>query len=73
MRSFTSCWTSVKSSSLLDVQPYLAEFIKRSFLPLANVAVKIASLEYRSDFGVNTPNGVIGFEMGVDISISRHR
>jgi hypothetical protein len=56
------------SSLPLDVQPYLAEFIKRSFLPLANVAIKIGSLEYRSDFGVNTPNGVIGFEMGADIS-----
>ncbi len=56
------------SSLPLDVQPYFAEFIKRSFLPLANVAVKIGSLEYRSDFGVNTANGSIGFEMGADIS-----
>ncbi len=52
----------------LDVQPYFAEFIKRSFLPLANVAFKIGTLEYRSDFGANTPNGLIGFEIGADIS-----
>lgn len=56
------------SSLPLDVQPYFAEFIKRSFLPLTNVAVKIGSLEYRSDFGVTTTNGSIGFEMGADIS-----
>jgi hypothetical protein len=56
------------SSLPVDVQPYLAEFIRRSFLPVANVAVKIGSLEYRSQFGVNTANGVIGFEMGADIS-----
>jgi hypothetical protein len=56
------------SSLPLDVQPYLAEFLRRSFLPLPHVAVKIASLEYRSDFSVTTPNGVVGFEMGADIS-----
>ncbi|HEY5054570.1 MAG TPA: hypothetical protein VII58_00325, partial [Acidobacteriaceae bacterium] len=56
------------SSLPLDVQPYLAEFIKRSFLPLSSVTVKIASLEYRSNFGVNTARGVVGFEMGADIS-----
>ena len=56
------------SSLPLDVQPYFAEFIKRALLPLAGVALKIGTLEYRSEFGVNTPNGLIGFEMGADIS-----
>jgi hypothetical protein len=56
------------SSLPLDVQPYLAEFLRRSFLPLPHVAVKIASLEYRSDFSISTPTGVVGFEMGADIS-----
>jgi hypothetical protein len=56
------------SSLPMDVQPYLAEFLRRSFLPLPDVAVKIASLEYRSDFSINSPKGVIGFEMGADIS-----
>ena len=56
------------SSLPLDVQPYLAEFLRRSFLPLPDVAVKIASLEYRSDFSSSTSTGVIGFEMGADIS-----
>jgi hypothetical protein len=56
------------SSLPLDVQPYLAEFVKRSFLPLTNVSIKIGSLEYRSAFGFSTPNGIVGFEMGADIS-----
>lgn len=56
------------SSLPLDVQPFLAEFLKRSVLPIPNVAVKIASLEYRSDFSIALPNGVFGFEMGADIS-----
>lgn len=57
-------WSSIP----LDVQPYLAEFLKRTLLPLGRVTVKIASLEYRSDFSITTKNGVIGFEMGADIS-----
>lgn len=56
------------SSLPLDIQPYLAEFIKRGFLSLAAVVTKIASLEYRSDFGLDTANGLIGFEMGADVS-----
>lgn len=57
-------WSSIP----LDVQPYLAEFLRRSLLPLSNVAIKIASLEYRSDFSITNQNAVIGFEMGADIS-----
>ena len=33
----------------MELQPYLAEFLRRSPLPLSNVAIKIASLEYRWD------------------------
>jgi hypothetical protein len=59
-------WSSIPS----DIQPYLAEFLKRSFLPKANVVVKIASLEYRSNFAERTgPRGdIVGFEVGSDIS-----
>jgi len=57
-------WSSIP----LDVQPYFAEFLKRSLLPLEKVTIKIASLEYRSDFGIHTENAFIGFEMGADIS-----
>src|SRR5437868_5957077 len=58
-------WSSIP----MDIQPYLAEFLKRSILPLPEVTVKIASLEYRSDFSITPVNGsIIGFEMGADIS-----
>jgi hypothetical protein len=45
-----------------------SEFIKRGFLSLAAVVTKIASLEYRSDFGLDSARGFVGFEMGADIS-----
>ncbi|QEE27343.1 AAA family ATPase [Terriglobus albidus] len=57
-------WSSIP----IDIQPYFAEFLKRSVIPLTNVAVKIGSLEYRSDFAINTERGFIGLEMGADIS-----
>lgn len=57
------------SSLPIDVQPYLAEFFKRGFLPLPEVVVKIASLEYKSAFSLHTDKGsLIGFEVGADIS-----
>jgi len=56
------------SSLPLDIQPYLAEFIKRGFIPNPYVVVKIASLEYRSSFNIPTKGAPIGFEIGSDIS-----
>jgi hypothetical protein len=51
-----------------DVQPYVAEFIRRTLMTSRNLTVKIASLEYRSNFAVQ-PEGrnLIGFEVGPDI------
>ena len=51
-----------------DVQPYVAEFLKRSLMTSSRLTVKIASLEYRSRFAVQ-PEGrnLIGFEVGPDI------
>jgi hypothetical protein len=59
-------WSSIP----IDIQPYLAEFFKKGFLPLPTVVVKIASLEYRSNFGVHSHGGHLGFEVGADISAS---
>ncbi len=53
-------WSSLPS----DLQPFLAEFLKRSVLPLSRVVVKIASLEHRSNFTRNEPTGVVGFGLG---------
>ena len=56
------------SSLPLDVQPYLAKFMKRAFLPLPEVVLKIASLEYRSVFRIDSDHGLVGFEVGADMS-----
>jgi hypothetical protein len=58
-------WSSVP----MDLQPYLAEFVRRGFLPLASVVFKIGSLEYRSNFSIRQSSGsIVGFELGADIS-----
>jgi hypothetical protein len=56
------------SSLPVDIQPYLAEFFKRSFIPLPQVTVKIGSLEHRSSFRADGPLGPVGFELGADIA-----
>lgn len=59
------------SSLPVEIQPYLAEFFKRSFIPNPLVTVKIASLEYRSQFGIPDVSGnFLGFELGSDLSTS---
>lgn len=59
-------WTSLP----VEIQPYIAEFIRRSFFPTSRVTIKIASLEYRSHFTINNAanSNLIGFELGADIA-----
>ncbi len=58
-------WSSIPP----DLQPYLAEFIKRSLLPNHSIILKIATLEYRSQFFIPiADNRRIGFDLGSDIS-----
>lgn len=57
-------WSSIP----IDLQPYLAEFIKRSFFANPKVILKIASLEYRSRFILQQKSLTYGFEVGSDIS-----
>ena len=58
-------WTSLP----VEIQPFIAEFIRRSFFTSNRVTVKIASLEYRSRFTFNDQEGnIIGFELGADIA-----
>lgn len=57
------------SSLPIDLQPLLAEFLKRSVLPIPQISVKIAALEYRSNFTIQKEkNNHLGFELGSDIS-----
>jgi hypothetical protein len=57
-------WSSVPR----DIQPYLAEFLKRCVLPLSPLTVKITAIEQQSTFRTMTqPETFIGFELGADI------
>jgi hypothetical protein len=64
---FLDEWTAIP----LDLQPLLAEFLKRTLFTVPRITVKIATLEYRSNFALSTGrNNRIGFELGADISTS---
>lgn len=51
----------------LELQPLLADLIKRALLPVQGVTVKIAAIEQRSAFRVERPGDYLGFELGADI------
>jgi hypothetical protein len=52
-----------------DIQPFLAEFLKKSFIPIPEVTIKIGALEYRTNFTIpREKHNYIGFELGSDIS-----
>lgn len=59
-------WSALPS----DVQPYLAEFLRRSVLPISDAVVKIAALEYRSNFELSKQG--TGFELGADVAATLH-
>jgi hypothetical protein len=52
-----------------EIQPYLAEFLVRSVLPLQMFTVKIGAIEQQSTFRIERPDGsVIGIELGADVT-----
>ncbi|PRX50203.1 hypothetical protein B0I33_102322 [Prauserella shujinwangii] len=56
-------WSSVP----LDLQPILADLLRRSVLPVGGVTVKIAAIERRSRFSVPGRRGdYVGIEVGAD-------
>ncbi|HEX6347515.1 hypothetical protein [Umezawaea sp.] len=56
-------WSSVP----LDLQPLLADLLRRCVLPVPGITVKIAAIERRSRFSVPAPAGdYIGIELGAD-------
>lgn len=57
-------WSSIP----LDIQPYLAEFLKRGLLSLNSATLKIGALEYRCRFSEMRETGLLGFELGADIA-----
>lgn len=51
-----------------DLQPYLADLIRRTVITVPTVTIKIAAIEHRSVFSVPLPRGeYIGLELGADI------
>lgn len=57
-------WSSLPE----DVQPFLAEFVRRGLLPLSRVTIKIGALEHRSRFSCVVEERQFGFELGADIA-----
>ncbi|KDN22981.1 hypothetical protein [Amycolatopsis rifamycinica] len=55
-------WSSVP----LDLQPFLADLLRRSVLPVRGVTVKIAAIEHRARFFVPLDDDYLGIEVGSD-------
>lgn len=51
----------------LDLQPYLADFIRRCIFPVTGITVKVGAIEHRSNFRIPASNGgYVGIELGAD-------
>ncbi len=67
------CWILLDewSEIPLDIQPYLADLLRKTLFPLKNVIVKIAAIEQRSNFRISTEHsGYIGITIGSDIEVN---
>jgi hypothetical protein len=52
----------------LELQPYLADLLRRAVLPLRESTVKVAAIEHRSSFAIMRGRGeYIGIELGADV------
>lgn len=55
----------------LDLQPYLADLLRRSIFPVNGISVKIAAIEQRTSFRISDPaSGYVGIEIGADAASS---
>ncbi|MCA3718997.1 MAG: hypothetical protein IM674_12170 [Brevundimonas sp.] len=51
-----------------DLQPYLADLLRRTVITLQKVTIKIGAIEHRSVFSISRPRGeYVGLEVGADI------
>ena len=51
------------------LQPYLADLLRRTILPLNSITLKIAAIEHRSNFALlKERDEYIGLELGADVS-----
>lgn len=69
-KSKTRIWILLDEWSSLpeEIQPYLADFVRRALLPIQGVTVQIAAIEYRSIFRIDIGGSRIGLELGSDIA-----
>lgn len=51
----------------VELQPLLADLLRRAVLPVPGVTVKVAAIEQRSHFRAQIPGDYLGFELGADI------
>lgn len=53
----------------LDLQPYIADMLRRCLFPINGLTVKIAAIEHRTNFKIPLSGGqYIGLELGADVS-----
>ena len=53
----------------IELQPYLADLLRRTLLPLNEITIKVAAIEHRSAFAISKEQGeYIGLELGADVS-----
>jgi hypothetical protein len=57
-------WSTVP----LELQPFLADLIRRAFFPVRGIVVKIAAIEQRTQFKIGSSSDYTGIEMGADAS-----
>lgn len=50
----------------LDIQPFLADLLRRCVIPLSGISLKIAAIEHRSNFIIRSPGAYVGLELGAD-------
>jgi hypothetical protein len=53
----------------IDLQPYLADLLRRTVLPVQAITVKIAAIDHRSNFVMFRNKGeYVGLELGADVA-----
>lgn len=53
----------------VELQPYLADLLRRTILPIHVISVKVAAIEHRSNFSFLKERGeYVGLELGADVA-----
>lgn len=54
----------------LELQPYLADLLRRTLFSIRGITLKIAAIEKRTNFKISVSSNYIGIETGADVSAS---